>query len=78
MAEVGAGICMRMFSNWDAAAFRKSCDQAQLSADKKVQELSRGMGMRLSLACALSHRPRLLVLDPGPASVSGPGDRLAQ
>ena len=68
VAEVG-GICRRMFSNWDAAAFRKRCDQAQLSADKKVQELSRGMGMRLSLACALSHRPRLLILDEATAGL---------
>lgn len=35
----------------------------------KVKELSRGMGMKLSLACALSHEPKLLVLDEATAGL---------
>ena len=34
-----------------------------LPVRKPVRELSRGMKMKLSLAAALAHRPRLLVLD---------------
>ena len=36
---------------------------------KKVSELSRGMGMKLTLAFALSHNPELLVLDEATAGL---------
>ncbi|MGN0037797.1 MAG: ABC transporter ATP-binding protein [Coriobacteriales bacterium] len=66
--EVGS-ICKRVFTSWDAAAYASACREAGLAEDKKVQELSRGMGMRLSLACALAHSPRLLVLDEATAGL---------
>lgn len=66
--EVGS-ICRRVFTGWDRAAFASACREAGLAEDKKVQELSRGMGMRLSLACALAHSPRLLVLDEATAGL---------
>lgn len=68
VAEVGT-ICSRVFNSWDSALFEQSCQEAGLGPDKKVQELSRGMGMRLSLACALAHRPRLLILDEATAGL---------
>ena len=35
----------------------------------KVKDLSRGMGMKLQLACALSHKAKLLVLDEATAGL---------
>lgn len=52
-----------VFPDWDAGLFSSYLDKFQLPANKKVKELSRGMKMKLSIAAALSHRPRLLVLD---------------
>ena len=34
-----------------------------------MKDLSRGMGMKLSLACALAHNPDLLVLDEATAGL---------
>ena len=52
-----------VFSDWDARYFQQLMDRFGLAADKKVTDLSRGMGMKLSLAFALAHHPRLLILD---------------
>ena len=40
-----------------------------LAPDKKVTDLSRGMGMKLSLAFALAHHPQLLILDEATAGL---------
>ena len=52
-----------VFAKWDGALFTHYLEKFELPADKKVKELSRGMKMKLSIAAALSHRPKLLVLD---------------
>ena len=66
--EVGS-ICKKIFPAWNEAHFTEQCRNAGLAGNKKVQDLSRGMGMRLSLACALAHSPRLLVLDEATAGL---------
>lgn len=52
-----------MYPTWDAALFDDLLARFDLPRDKKVKELSRGMKMKLTIAAALAHRPRLLVLD---------------
>lgn len=51
------------YKNWDSKTYYKLLDKFGLNLKKKVGELSRGMGMKLQLAVALSHKARLLVLD---------------
>lgn len=51
------------YSRWDDARFDQLCAEFGLVAKKSVKELSRGMGMKLTLAFALAHHPRLLILD---------------
>ena len=51
------------YSNWNKDAFTKHLHDFNLSRTKKVQELSRGMKVKLMLAVALSHNARLLILD---------------
>ena len=58
-----------VFSNWDARYFQQLMDRFGLAADKKVTDLSRGMGMKLSLAFALAHHPQLLILDEATAGL---------
>lgn len=60
--QVGAS-CAGMFPDWDQTLFSHYVEKFELPAGKKVKELSRGMKMKLSIAAALSHRPKLLVLD---------------
>lgn len=51
------------YSAWDSAAYRGYLDRFRLDPQKKVKELSRGMQMKLMIACALSHGARLLLMD---------------
>ena len=51
------------YDNWDSDKYYSLLKKFSLSKDKKVSELSRGMGVKLQLAVALSHNAKLLVLD---------------
>ncbi len=57
------------YAAWDASAFDRYLDLFGLDRSKEVKGLSRGMGMKLSLACALSHDPRVLILDEATAGL---------
>ena len=51
------------FRSWDDGLYRDYLNKFQLPEKKMIKEFSRGMKMKLSLAAALAHRPRLLILD---------------
>lgn len=59
----------RAFRTWEGHAFARRLKDFGLDAGKQVKELSRGMGMKLSLACALSHGSSLLILDEATAGM---------
>ena len=48
---------------WDSTLYHQYVSQFQLSLDKSIQDLSRGMKMKLMLAVALSRKAKLLILD---------------
>ena len=52
-----------IYSRWDQAYFDSLCTTLELSQDKKCHELSRGNVMKAQIICALSHHPKLLILD---------------
>lgn len=62
VAEVGRAVG-RFYSSWDPDRFAGWCERFALPATQKVKDLSRGMGMKLQIAVALSHDTRLLVMD---------------
>ena len=51
------------YKNWDQAAYDGWIRRFELPLDKKFKDYSRGMTMKLGIAAALSHHPRLLLLD---------------
>ena len=65
------GLCARQIdrimagihATWDSTLFHGYCRRFDLEEGKPVKDFSRGMRMKMSLATALAHRPKLLVMD---------------
>ena len=57
------------YPTWSHDTFASLIDRFGLDPKTKVKDLSRGMGMKLQLACALSHKAELLVLDEATAGL---------
>ena len=51
------------YQNWDEALFQSFIRRLNVPADKQYYQLSRGNKMKAGIVCALSHHPKLLVLD---------------
>lgn len=51
------------YQNWDAPRFAQLLDRFYIPTSKKVKELSKGMQMKLMLACAFSYGAKMLILD---------------
>lgn len=68
VADVGR-IYTSAFASWDAHRFSQLTRDLGLDPKKAVKDLSRGMGMKLSLACALAHDPQVLILDEATAGL---------
>jgi ABC-2 type transport system ATP-binding protein len=51
------------YPTWDRELERSLLDVLRLPLQTRIRALSRGMRTKLALACALSYRPKLLILD---------------
>lgn len=51
------------YENWDSKSYYAYLDKFALDREKKVEDLSRGMKIKLMLAIALSHKAQILILD---------------
>lgn len=73
MDEVGIPECLNAkqvgnimklsFRSWDSAVYDGYLQSLSIPADKPFKDFSRGNKMKLGIAIALSHDPRLLLLD---------------
>lgn len=51
------------YDNWSGEKFYDYLERFKISKTKKVKELSKGMQMKLMLACSFSYNAKLLILD---------------
>jgi ABC-2 type transport system ATP-binding protein len=51
------------YPTWDSHLELQLRRQLRLPPERRINELSHGMRLKLALACAMSFRPRLLILD---------------
>ncbi|MCI8406807.1 MAG: ABC transporter ATP-binding protein [Oscillospiraceae bacterium] len=56
-------ILGNIYPHWDTALYEEYLRRFSLPRDKRIEKYSRGMKMKLGMAAALSHHPRLLLLD---------------
>jgi ABC-2 type transport system ATP-binding protein len=56
-------IYKRFYSSWDETAYQSYLEKFKLDSNKKLDELSKGMRMKYSIALALSHQAELLIMD---------------
>lgn len=66
-------VLNRVYKNWSEETFFHYVDFFQLPKDKAVGHFSRGMSMKLSVAVALSHQAKLLILDEATAGLDPTG-----
>lgn len=52
-----------IYKNWNTQTFEQYLDRFALPRKKKIGKLSKGMKMKLQIACALSHGAELLIMD---------------
>ena len=52
-----------IYHNWDAGRYAELCRRFELPDNKPFSKYSRGMKMKQCIAVALSHHPKLLLLD---------------
>ena len=58
-----ARIFRGLYPQWNDETFQRYLDRFQLPQKKKIGKFSKGMKMKLQIACALSHGAELLVMD---------------
>lgn len=57
------GVMKMLYKNLDEAVYFSYLKKLSIPADKEFKDFSRGMKMKLSIAAALSHHAKLLILD---------------
>lgn len=52
-----------IYKNWDSQLFFDYLERFHLLNAKRLKDFSKGMKMKLTIICALSHKPKLMILD---------------
>lgn len=56
-------ILSGVYKSWDGELYRQYLKKFRIPEKKSVGSFSKGMKMKLSIICAMAHRPKLLILD---------------
>ncbi len=56
-------IMKNTYTKWEQTVYEEYLRRFHLPQQKQIKEYSRGMKMKLAIAVALSHQPKLLILD---------------
>lgn len=56
-------VMKNTYTNWNEETYSNYLNKFRLPLDRTFKDYSRGMKMKLSIAVALSHNPKLLILD---------------
>lgn len=62
-AKAISTIMAKLYSHWDTKTYQNYLKTFSLPEKKLIKEFSTGMKMKLNIAVALSHSPKLLILD---------------
>lgn len=57
-------IMSGIYKSWDSSLYRQYLKQFNIPEGKQIGSFSKGMKMKLSIICAMAHRPRLLIRLP--------------
>ncbi len=52
-----------VYKSWDGNLYRQYLEKFQIPLKKPIGAFSKGMKMKLSIICAMAHKPKLLILD---------------
>ncbi len=56
-------IMKTVYKQWDEQTFKNHCKRLELPENKPFKAFSKGMKMKTSIACAMSHNAKLLIMD---------------
>ncbi len=56
-------ILSGVYKSWDGGLYRQYLQKFKIPEKKPINAFSKGMKMKLSIICAMAHRPKLLILD---------------
>lgn len=56
-------ILSGVYKRWDSSFFHYYIEQFEIPYGKRISSFSKGMRMKLSIICAMAHKPKLLMLD---------------
>lgn len=56
-------ILSNVYKSWDSSLYRQYLKKFKIPERKQIGSFSKGMKMKLSIICAMAHKPKLLILD---------------
>lgn len=56
-------IMSGVYKSWDSGLYRKYLEKFKIPGGKQIGSFSKGTKMKLSIVCAIAHKPKLLILD---------------
>ena len=62
-------IISKFYSNWDEELYKKYINKFQINESKTYKDLSKGQKKQFELIMALSHHPKLLIMDEPTSSL---------